>query len=106
MVKQMHSLEVARLTAAARANIDDARLWRWYADLMEDERVSCTRTRHGWQITVDGRCTVEDESFDSAVRRAVEAWSDIAQTQVKLLRRRKSAAKLNLNSAGALPQFW
>jgi hypothetical protein len=103
MVTQTHSLEVARLSAAARANADDARVWRWYADLMEDDRVRCTRTRHGWQITVDNRCTVEDESFDCAVRRAEQAWSGIAQTQVKLHRRRKSAPKTD---AIVLPRFW
>ncbi|WP_322044560.1 hypothetical protein [Paraburkholderia sp. J67] len=103
MVTQAHNLEVARLSAAARANADDARVWRWYADLMEDDRVRVTRLRHGWQITVDGRCTVEDESFDCAVRRAAQAWSGIAQAQVKLNRRRKSAAKV---TASLLPQFW
>ncbi|MBB5464131.1 hypothetical protein HDG32_000224 [Paraburkholderia sp. CI2] len=97
-----HSLEIARPAAAVRANADDARVWRWYADLMEDGRVSCTRTRKGWLITVDGRCTVEDESFDCAVRRAEQTWSDIAQSQVKLLRRSKTAVK---TTASNLPRL-
>ncbi|MGF6259762.1 hypothetical protein [Paraburkholderia youngii] len=97
-----HSLEITRLAAAVRANADDARVWRWYADLMEDGRVSCTRTRKGWLITVDGRCTVEDESFDCAVRRAEQTWSDIAQSQVKLLRRGKTAVK---TIGSSLPQL-
>jgi hypothetical protein len=93
MITQQHSLELARLSAAVRANIDDARVWRWYADLMEDDRVKCTRMRNGWQVTVDGRCTVEDESFDGAIRLAAQTWTDIAQAQVKLHRRRKTARR-------------
>ncbi|OLL29245.1 hypothetical protein BTH42_23620 [Burkholderia sp. SRS-W-2-2016] len=89
----MHELELARLRAAVRANLDDARVWRWYADLMEDGRVSCTRTRTGWQITVDEHCTVEDESFDRAVRVAAHRWLDIPRAPVALVRRRKRSAK-------------
>ena len=103
MHTQPYSLELVRLAAAARANIDDARVWRWYADLMEDDRVSCMRIRNGWRITVDGRSTVEDESFDCAVRRAAQMWSDIAQVQVKLKRRRKTTAKTQTFD---VPQLW
>jgi len=94
MHTQPYSLELVRLAAAARANIDDARVWRWYADLMEDDRVSCMRIRNGWRITVDGRC---------AVRPAAQMWSDIAQAQVKLKRRRKTAAKTQTFD---VPQLW
>ncbi|WP_347554225.1 hypothetical protein [Robbsia sp. KACC 23696] len=84
-----HSLEIARLRAAASANIDDARLWRWYADLMEDGRIRSTRIGTVWRITIDDGCLVEDVSFDCAVRRAVEAWSGIAQAPVTLRRRKR-----------------
>jgi hypothetical protein len=93
MSTHLHELELARLRAAVRANLDDARVWRWYADLMEDERVSTTRTRDGWQITIDGRCTVEDESFDRAVRLAARTWLDIPRAPLTLRRRRKRAVK-------------
>ncbi|QGZ64963.1 hypothetical protein [Paraburkholderia acidisoli] len=103
----LEAIEVARLHAAVRANIDDARVWRWYADLMEDERVSCTRTRGGWQVTVDGRASVEDDSFDGAVRRAAQLWSGLAQAQPKLHRRRKTAANRNATAnATLLAQVW
>ncbi|MBN3725722.1 hypothetical protein [Burkholderia sp. Ac-20379] len=82
-------MELARLRAAALANLDDARIWRWYADLMEEERVCCTRTRDGWLITVDERYTVEDESFDRAVRLAARQWFDVPTLSVSLRRRRK-----------------
>ncbi len=87
-----HSLEIARLRAAATANIDDARLWRWYADLMEDGRIRSIRLGNVWRITIDDACLVEDLSFDEAVRRAVETWSGLAQAPV-ILRRRKRRAR-------------
>ncbi|MEM5310158.1 hypothetical protein [Paraburkholderia sp. JHI869] len=102
MLIQPHNLELARLAAATRANVDDARVWRWYADLMEDDRVSCARIRNGWRITVDGRAAVEDESFDCAVRRAAQMWSGVAQSQIKLKRRKKTAAKADTFD---MPQF-
>jgi hypothetical protein len=92
MNTSLHELELARLRAAVRANLDDARVWRWYADLMEDGRVRCTRTRSGWQITVDEQCSVEHESFDRAVRLAAHTWLDIPRASVTLIRRRKRSA--------------
>jgi len=46
---------------------------------------------------------VEDESFDCAVRRAAQMWSGIAQSQVKLKRRRKTATKTDTFD---VPQLW
>ena len=99
----IQSIEIARLNAAVNANIDDARVWRWYSDLMEDDRVRCERTRRGWQITIDDCHTVEDESFDCAVRLAAQTWGDIARAPVKLRRRRKTAVR---PGGTALPHFW
>ncbi|MEK6348204.1 MAG: hypothetical protein V4764_12035 [Burkholderia sp.] len=85
-------MELARLRAAALANLEDARIWRWYADLMEEERVCCTHTRGGWRVTVDGQYSVEDESFDRAVRLAARQWFDMPTLSVALRRRRKRSA--------------
>lgn len=95
-------MDVARLRAAAHANLDDARIWRWYADLMEDERVRSTHTRDGWLITIDDRYTVEDESFDRAVRLAARQWFDIPTLSVALRRRRK---RRPVSAAAPLPQI-
>uniref|UniRef100_UPI00197F2D8B hypothetical protein n=1 Tax=Burkholderia sp. Ac-20379 TaxID=2703900 RepID=UPI00197F2D8B len=89
---KQQDLELVRLSAAVRANVDDARVWRWYADLMEEDRVTCTRLRNGWQLTVDGICTVEDDSFDAAVRRAAALWHDRPRHSFALARRRKRSA--------------
>ncbi|WP_414440364.1 hypothetical protein AB4851_06395 [Burkholderia sp. 22PA0099] len=94
-------MELARLRAAAHANLEDARIWRWYADLMEDERICCTHTRDGWLVTIDDRYTVEDESFDRAVRLAARQWFDIPTLSVTLRRRRKRGV---VSAPGPLPQ--
>jgi hypothetical protein len=36
--------QVMRIRASATANAQDAALWRWYSDLMEDQRVAI----HTW----------------------------------------------------------
>lgn len=85
-------MELVRLRAAAHANLEDARIWRWYADLMEEDRVRCTHTRAAWLVTIDDRYTVEDESFDRAVRLAARQWFDTPTVSVALRRRRKRDA--------------
>jgi hypothetical protein len=88
MTLQMQ-LEVVRLQAAASANSADAQVWRWYADLMEDERVKCIKTRSGWVIEIDGVCAIDDCSFDCAVRRACDAFAGITRSQAVASPRRR-----------------
>ncbi|WP_070106130.1 hypothetical protein [Burkholderia plantarii] len=95
-------LELVRLAAAVRANLDDARVWRWYADLMEEDRIACTRTRDGWRLTIDGHHVVEDASFDAAVRRAADIWCDQPRLSPALGRRSKRA---RLPGATPLPDW-
>ncbi|KJK21810.1 hypothetical protein UB46_25240 [Burkholderiaceae bacterium 16] len=40
-------LKMARLQAAAHANEQDATLWRWFSDQMEDQTMSCERKKGG-----------------------------------------------------------
>lgn len=93
MSTHLDELELARLRAALGANLDDARVWRWFADLMEDQRLRCTRTREHWQITIDDCFTVEDESFDRAVRLAARTSLDLPCIPLTWGRRRKRALK-------------
>ncbi|MEN7531626.1 MULTISPECIES: hypothetical protein [unclassified Cupriavidus] len=67
---QSAGLEVIRLRAAASALTQDARLWRWFSDQMEEHRLNCERNRDFWRITVAGRELACDRSFDVAVRAA------------------------------------
>lgn len=69
MYEQQH-FEVIRLRAASSANIQDATLWRWYSDMMEDNRVTCARKDGVWSIWTDGRLVATDRSDDLAVRKA------------------------------------
>ena len=70
MQEEATTLQLVRLRAAANANIQDASLWRWYADLMEDHRISCLRRNESWVVAVAGRELANDRSFDVAVRSA------------------------------------
>jgi hypothetical protein len=69
-MNQPNGLEIVRLRAAASALSQDARLWRWFSDQMEEHRLCCERTRDWWHITVAGRELACDRSFDVAVRTA------------------------------------
>ena len=63
-------IELIRVRAAASANAEDARVWRWYADLMEDRRIECRHKGLSWMISVDGREIADNKSFDLAIRSA------------------------------------
>jgi len=65
-----NGFEMVRLKAAAAALSQDARLWRWFSDQMEEHRLCCERTRDVWRISVAGRELACDRSFDVAVRAA------------------------------------
>ncbi len=41
-------LELIRMRASAKANVEDARLWRWFADLMEDQPVVYLHKGPAW----------------------------------------------------------
>jgi len=69
MYEHQH-IEVIRLRAAASANNQDAALWRWYSDMMEDNRVACARKNGVWSIWVDERLVASERSYDLSVRTA------------------------------------
>jgi len=63
-------IEIIRLRAASNANIQDAALWRWFSDMMEDNRVAFTRNADVWSVWVDGQLLTADRSYDLAMRTA------------------------------------
>jgi hypothetical protein len=69
-------LELARLRCAERANLDDARTWRWYADMMEERRLSCHWKHDPWRVDLDGQALASDRSFDRALRAARSLQSE------------------------------
>jgi hypothetical protein len=88
-------LNIVRLRAASAANAVDAGVWRWYSDLMEDDRLKCTKTTQGWAVEIDGVCAVHDRSFDCAIRRAFDSFPDVnrGHSNVVSNRRRRSSQK-------------
>ncbi|CAB3804682.1 hypothetical protein [Paraburkholderia fynbosensis] len=62
------ALDFERLKACVRANSDDAAVWRWYSDMMEDRRIECLCVNGNWAVKLDGREIAADRSFDRAAR--------------------------------------
>jgi hypothetical protein len=81
-------LEIVRLQAKAGANLADALVWRWYADMMEDERLACIKVQRDWVIMIDGNPVASNPSFDCAMRIAREASASIGQHRPRPLRKR------------------
>jgi len=69
-VHESTNLQLIRMRAVAMANGQDASLWRWFSDQMEDRRLSCERFCESWSIRWGGRELASDRSFDAAVRTA------------------------------------
>jgi len=69
-VYESTSLQLIRMRAAAMANGQDAKLWRWFSDQMEDRQLSCERFCEYWSIRLGGHELACDRSFDVAVRSA------------------------------------
>jgi hypothetical protein len=67
---QSNALEMIRLRAAATAQGQDAQLWRWFSDRMEDRCLDCRRHEEYWSIKISGRELARDRSFDVAIRSA------------------------------------
>jgi len=60
----------SRLEAALSANAEDAALWRWFSDLLEERRIRWCNSNDAWLVTVDHRHVATQSSFDEAIREA------------------------------------
>lgn len=61
----------AMLTRAApTVAIADPKIWRWYADLMDDRRLVCQHDGIRWMVEIDGRRLADERAFEAAVHRA------------------------------------
>ncbi|MGF6933477.1 hypothetical protein OKW41_002616 [Paraburkholderia sp. UCT70] len=65
---------LTRLNTATRATptaaIADPKIWRWYADLMDDRRLVCEHDGARWVVAVDGRRLADERAFEAAVHSA------------------------------------
>lgn len=59
-----------RRGAAASANAEDASIWRWFSELLEERRIRWCLADMGWLVTVDHRHVATERSFDAAIRAA------------------------------------
>lgn len=61
-------IHAAALRHAPLADRDDARVWRWTAEAVDEGRLACRFQRGFWHIVLDGRLLAIDPSFDCAMR--------------------------------------
>jgi hypothetical protein len=59
-----------RRQAASAANADDAAVWRWFSDLVEEHRIRWIFDKGGWLVSVDHRHLSTEKTFDHAIREA------------------------------------
>lgn len=64
----MNTMQHERHRAADAANADDASVWRWFSDLLEDRRIKWRYCFETWIVTVDRKQVAAEQSFDSAIR--------------------------------------
>lgn len=65
-------IDSVRRDAAMLANSEDAELWRWFSELLEDRRLRYCNANGVWLVTVDHRHCGTGATFDCAVRQAKE----------------------------------
>lgn len=68
----MSRLNIVRLAALADSNAEDARLWRWFANALEEGQLYWHRDRKYWEIYLHRSLVSKHASFDVAMRTAYE----------------------------------
>lgn len=74
----MSRLNILRLEALADSNAEDAGLWRWFANSLEEGRLFWHRDRKSWEIYLDRTQVAKHASFDVAMRTAHEKALEMA----------------------------
>jgi hypothetical protein len=69
MINESHGRAVLT-PATLTAPIADPKIWRLYADLMDDRRLVCEHDGISWMVAVDGRRLAHERAFEAAVHRA------------------------------------
>ena len=70
-----------RQVAAEAANAEDAQVWRWFSDLLEDGRLRWCRSAAGWLVTVDHKHLATSSDFDDAIRVAKRKATEAARVK-------------------------
>jgi len=71
-VHEMTHAADTRTGAATRANAEDAAVWRWFAALLDDQRIRWRVAFNLWVVHVDTRRVATEPSFYDAIRYAKE----------------------------------
>ncbi|HKR42900.1 MAG TPA: hypothetical protein VJU59_25010 [Paraburkholderia sp.] len=74
----MNKMLGERQKAAVAANADDASVWRWLSDLLEERRIKWRYSFDTWIVVVDRRQLAAERSFDCAIRVAKAAAEKLA----------------------------
>lgn len=64
----MSTMQRERDKAAVAANADDASVWRWFSDLLEERRIKWRHSFDSWIVVVDRKRLAAERSFDCAIR--------------------------------------
>ena len=78
VVTPMNKMLGERQKAAVAANADDASVWRWLSDLLEERRIKWRYSFDTWIVVVDRRQLAAERSFDCAIRVAKAAAEKLA----------------------------
>jgi hypothetical protein len=66
----MDAMQRIRFEAAAAANAEDASIWRWFSELLEERRIRWRFQFDSWQVSVDRVNVATEGTFDRAIRQA------------------------------------
>lgn len=69
----MKVFEHAREKAALLANSDDAALWRWFSEMLEERRITFRFESNRWLVRIDRQHIASAPDVDSAIRAAKTA---------------------------------
>jgi hypothetical protein len=67
-------MQQTREAAAALVNHQDADMWRWFAELMNQRRIRWSYAHDVWLVSIDHRHVASECDFDRAIRAAKESW--------------------------------
>jgi hypothetical protein len=70
MEKPVGLSQEIRRSAAIAANAEDAEIWRWFSNLVEERRIRWCLANGSWLVSVDHRHVATDKNFDEAIRGA------------------------------------
>jgi hypothetical protein len=66
----MDPMQRVRVNAAAAVNAEDASVWRWFSELLEERRIRWRYMFDRWVVNVDRTRVATERTFYDAIRAA------------------------------------